>query len=294
MVLGGTGIWSGELRLMADRSATSDAAAELDELGFDAIWVPGGVGSPKPLFDTAAELLKATSKAIIATGILSIWAQDAAVTAVDFQRLLGAHPDRFLLGIGISHVKFVDDDAKKQMAKPLTAMTNYFDALDKACDLDLSGNRILAALGPRMLELARDRSAGSHPYFVTPTHTRFAREILGPTAMLAPEQAVVFEEDPQRARELARGHMEIYLGLPNYTNNLLRFGFTEEDLENGGSDRLVDAVVCWGGEDEIVARVAEHREAGANHVTLQVISGREGELPLPEWRRLADALSSPG
>ncbi len=290
--LEGVGIWSGELRFMRDRSAVISAAAELDELGFNAIWIPGGIDTGKPLIDASAELLEATSKAIIATGILSIWAQDAQTTAVDFQRLLVDYSDRFLLGLGISHIKFVDDDAKEQMAKPLTAMTTYLDALDKACDEDLSDNRILAALGPRMLELARDRSLGSHPYFVTPSHTRFAREILGPKAMLAPEQAVVLEQDPQRAREIARGHMEIYLGLPNYTNNLLRFGFTQEDLENGGSDRLVDAVVCWGGEDEVVARVAEHREAGANHVTLQVISGRQGEMPMPEWRRLADALIS--
>jgi probable F420-dependent oxidoreductase len=290
-VLRGTGIWSGELRFKRDRAAAVAAAVELDELGFDALWIPGGTGTGLPLFDVAAELLDATRRATVATGILSIWVQDAQSAAAGHERLHDAYGARFLLGLGISHAAFVEGEAADALLnRPRTAMLRYLDALDAAAGTDLSGERVLAALGPRMLELARDRSAGAHPYFVTPEHTRFAREALGDGPLLAPEQAVVLERDPARAREIARAHMDVYLGLPNYTNNLLRFGFTEDDLRDGGSDRLVDAVVCWGDEDAVRARVDEHRAAGADHVTLQVLSGRRGDLPLPEWRRLAAAL----
>lgn len=289
--LRGTGIWSGELRFKRDRAAAADAAAELDELGFDALWIPGGTGTGLPLFDVADEILRATRRATVATGILSIWVVDAATAGAGHARLHEAHGDRFLLGLGISHERFVEGDAADAVVRrPRTAMIRYLDALDAATGTDLSGTRVLAALGPRMLELARDRTAGAHPYFVMPEHTAFARGVLGDGPLLAPEQAVVLETDPARAREIARAHMEVYLGLPNYTNNLRRFGITDDDLHDGGSDRLVDAIVAWGTEDDVRARVDEHRAAGADHVTLQVLTGRRGELPLPEWRRLATAL----
>jgi probable F420-dependent oxidoreductase len=195
------------------------------------------------------------------------------------------HGARFLLGIGIGHPQAVEE-----YRRPLTTIRRYLDALD---ELGVPRDeRILAALGPRMLELARDRTLGAHPYFVSVEHTRVAREILGPGAVLAPEQAVVLERDPERARALARTHVSRYLQLSNYTNNLLRTGFTEDDLRDGGSDRLVDGIVAWGDEAAIRARIDEHRAAGADHVCIQVIHGRAGELPLPEWRALSAAVTS--
>jgi probable F420-dependent oxidoreductase len=289
--IGTLGVWSGELRFKRDRSVAEAAAAELDELGYGTLWIPGGTGTGAPLFDVVGGVLAATSRVTIATGVLSIWVQDATTTAADHAAVRAAHPGRFLLGLGTSHVKLVGEEAKALLAKPRTAMIRYLDGMDAALGEDTSGERILAALGPRMLELARERTRGTHPYFVTPEHTATARQALGPDVLVAPEQGVVLETDPARAREIARAHMEIYLGLPNYTNNLIRNGdFTEDDLRDGGSDRLVDAVVAWGDEDAIAARVAEHRDAGADHVALQVLTGRRGEMPLPEWRRLAEAL----
>jgi probable F420-dependent oxidoreductase len=168
-------------------------------------------------------------------------------------------------------------------------MVAYLDALDAAPEPPPREERVLAALGPRMLALSRDRSAGAHPYLTQPEHTAVAREALGEGKLLAPEQGVVLESDPDRARELARGFLKPYLGLPNYTNNWLRHGFTEDDLRDGGTDRLVDALIAWGDEDAIHARVREHLDAGADHVCLQVIHGGD-RPPLQEWRRLAGVL----
>lgn len=291
MNLGSIGVWSGELRFMRDRAAAHEAAAEVEALGYGALWIPGGTGTGRPLFEVAHGLLGATRRIPVATGILSIWIQDAATTAAGQEALRAAHPGRFLLGLGISHPTLVDDAARELLARPRTAMVRYLDGIDAAATTDLSGERVLAALRPRMLELARDRTIGAHPYFVTPAHTAFARETMGPGPLLAPEQAVVLETDPDRAREIARAHMSVYLGLPNYTGNLLRYGFTEDDLADGGSDRLVDGVVAWGDEARVAARVQEHVDAGADHVALQMLSGRRGEAPLPEWRRLAEVLT---
>ncbi len=289
--LTGLGIWSGELRFLRDRGPAREAAAELEQLGYSALWLPGGTGTGRPLFEVLAELLDASERVLIASGILSIWVQDAASTALDSAKVACEHPGRFLLGLGTSHTKFVDQRAREQLRRPLTAMRGYLDELDAADTAGPQPERILAALGPRMLELARDRAVGAHPYFVTPAHTRFARELLGPERLLAPEQAVVLESDPAIAREVARSHMASYLELPNYTGNLLRFGFAEEDMREGGSDRLVDALVAWGDERAVAERIAEHREAGADHVALQVISGQRGQLPLAQWRRLAELLA---
>jgi probable F420-dependent oxidoreductase len=290
MNIGTLGVWSGELRFLRDRPAAVEAAAELEELGYETLWLPGGTGTGQPIFDVAGELLQATRTATVATAIISIWVEDAESAAAGQARLRSEYPGRFLLGLGVSHGRFLDDAERALLAKPRTAMIGYLDRLDAAAGEALPGERILAALGPRMLGLARERAVGSHPYFVTPAHTAAARETLGAGPLLAPEQAVVLESDPSRAREIARQHMAIYLELPNYTNNLLRTGFDEADLRDGGSDRLVDAVVAWGDEAVVAERVAEHRHAGADHVCLQVLSGRRGELPLPEWRRLAGAL----
>lgn len=286
MNLGSLGIWSGELRFARDRGAAREAAAELDALGFGTLWLPGGTGTGAPLLDVAGEILEATPRATVATGVLSIWVQDASSTGAAQARLRERHPGRFLLGLGSSHAELLEDAGmRERLQRPYSEMVRYLDELDAACP-GAERERVLAALRPRMLGLARDRGAGSHPYLVTPDHTAVAREALGAGPLLAPEQTVVLETDPTRAREIARAFLSVYLGLPNYMGNLLRFGFEEADLLDGGSDRFVDAVVAWGDEAAIARRVREHRQAGADHVALQVLSGRRG-LPLEEWRRLA-------
>ena len=192
--------------------------------------------------------------------------------------------------MGVSHQPLVDHDAPGRYRDPLAAMGDYLDALDRATPPVPVAERLVAALGPRMLEVARLRSAGAHPYLVTPDHTRAARVVLGAAALLAPEQAVVLEGDPAVARALGRAHLAIYLGLPNYVHNLTRLGFGEDDLADGGSDRLVDAVVAWGDEARVAARVDEHRRAGADHVCVQLLTPDLRVLPRAAWRDLAAAL----
>jgi probable F420-dependent oxidoreductase len=284
--LTGTGIWSSELRRHDDRAEAADAAAELEQLGYRALWFPAGKAAGA--FNAASELLRATGTVTVATGILSVWVADPEVVAAERAQLSDAYDGRFLLGLGVSHAPLVGSDRYK---RPLEKMRTFLDSLDVAAPPVTAEERALAALGPKMLELARERSLGAHPYLVTPDHTRAAREALGPEKLVATEQAVVLETDPERARSLARGHLEIYLQLPNYTNNLARLGFSDDDIAGGGSDRLVDALVAWGDEEAIRARIDEHREAGADPVLVQAISGRDG-LPREEWRRLAPALTT--
>jgi probable F420-dependent oxidoreductase len=192
------------------------------------------------------------------------------------------------MGIGVSHGPLVDETGVGTYAKPLARMGDYLDGLDAASEPVPAGDRVLAALGPKMLELARTRAGGSHPYLVVPEHTATARAALGDGPLLAPEQAVVLSTDPDRARGLARAHLAVYLGLPNYVNSWFRQGFTEDDTLEGGSDALVDALVAWGDEDAIAARVQAHRDAGADHVCLQVLGE---DLPMADWRRLGEALN---
>ncbi|MET7682845.1 LLM class F420-dependent oxidoreductase [Streptomyces sp. NPDC005423] len=280
--VGRYGIWSVGLRSEdpGRRHELADAAAELEQLGYGAVWL-GGSSAPRH----AAPLIEATSTLTVGTSIQSIWQYDAAETAAGYAGLEAAHPGRFLLGLGVSHAKLAD-----QYRRPYSALAGYLDALDSAGVP--AGRRLLAALGPRTLELARDRAAGSIPYLVTPEHTARAREILGEGPLLAPELKVVLETDPARARTLARETLAMYLALPNYTNNFLRHGFTEADLTDGGSDRLVDAVFAWGDEGTIRDRVDAFRRAGADHVALQVVDGAPRDtLPREAWRRLAALLS---
>lgn len=284
--LTGTGVWSSALRY-GDPSAAADAAAELESLGYDAMWLPDVGGD---LFASIDNLLGATSTVTVATGILNLWLHDAEETADRVDGFARRHGRRLLVGIGVSHAVLVDMKEPGAYTKPLTRMREYLDALDAAPTPLPVEDRVLAALGPRMLELARTRASGSHPYLVTPEHTRRLREGLGAGPLLAPEQAVVLETDPTRARELARGHLAGYLGLPNYANNWKRLGYTDEDTADGGSDRLVDALVAWGDEGALAARVQEHRDAGADHVCIQVITDDLMALPLDEWRRLAPVL----
>ncbi|CAL9558196.1 LLM class F420-dependent oxidoreductase [Streptomyces sp. enrichment culture] len=279
--VGRYGVWSFELRDEdpARRGELDEAAAELEELGYGAIWLGGNSTA-----DHAAPLIGATRGVVVGTSIQSVWQQDAATTAAGFAGLETAHPGRFVLGLGVSHGPRV-----KEYRRPYAAMVEYLDELDRAGVP--AERRVLAALGPRMLELARDRAAGAIPYLTTPEHTERAREILGAEPLLAPELKVVLETDPARARETARAYLARYLELPNYTNNFLRLGFTEADVAGGGSDRLIDAVFAWGDEARIRERVTAFHEAGADHVALQVVTANIGEtLPRKEWRDLAALL----
>jgi probable F420-dependent oxidoreductase len=260
-----------------------EAAAELEELGYGAIWS----GSSEASLARQGRMLAATSRIVAATGIVNIWLNAADELSGSFQRLNGQFPDRLLIGLGSSHAPQVEA-AGITYERPLSRMRRYLDELDTMTDGIPGDRRVLAALGPKALSLAAERSLGAHPYLVTPEHTRAARERMGPDALLAPEQKAVLESDPDRAREIARDVLPLYLRLPNYTNNLKRQGFSEDDFADGGSDRLVDALVAWGGTDEVLARVAEHHEAGADHVALQVL-GSDG-LPRNEWRALGEAL----
>ena len=241
-------------------------------------------------------VLGATQRMVAATGIASVWARDAMTMAAGQLTISEAHPGRFLLGLGVSHQPMVDMVRGHHYAKPLSKMAEYLDAMDRAIYVAPrpaeEPRRVLAALGPKMLRLAAERALGAHPYFVPVEHTAVAREALGEGPMLCPEQAVVLATDPERARAAARLHMGTYLTLPNYTNNLRRLGWTDADLDDGGSDRLVDAIVAWGDEAAIVDRVQAHLDAGADHVCIQVLGDNAAELPLPQWRALAPALLS--
>jgi probable F420-dependent oxidoreductase len=275
MEVGRLGVWSIGLR-SGDSARNADAAAELEELGYGAAWLGAG-----PDVDAAAPLLDGTSRLVVATGILNIWEHHPGDVADRAAALDTNHPGRFVLGLGASHAPLVGD----RYTRPYSAMIDFLDGLDAAGHP--SGRRVLAALGPKMLAAARDRAAGAHPYLVTPEHTRYAREILGAGPLLAPEVKVVLDRDLGNARAVARGHLEMYLRLPNSPNNLLRLGFTEDDIADAGSDRLVDAVFALGDVDTVARRLAEHFDAGADHAAIQVITPDRRSLPLREWRELS-------
>lgn len=285
--IGRIGIWSSAL--WAEREEARQAARELERLGYGALWFP----NRSNLFDRARDLLDATSHVVIAPGIASIWTHPAEQVAAAHHALTHAHPQRFLLGLGVSHAHLVDGQQAGRYTRPVEHMLAYLDALDAASAPVPPGERVLAALGPRMLEIARTRSAGAHPYLVTVEHTRSAREALGTGPLLAPEQAVVVTTDPAEARHIARIHLSRYLQAPNYTNNWLRLGFTQDDIANGGSDRLVDALVAWGDVDAIRERVAAHIAAGADHVCLQALTEHPESIPYDQWRALASLATAP-
>jgi probable F420-dependent oxidoreductase len=283
MPTGAIGVWSPQLR-DGDPRAVAEAAAELEEIGFGTIWVPGR--EHHDLEERLHLLLSSTQRITVATGIVSIWTHPATATATLHARLSAEFPGRFLLGLGVSHAPAVGGKYRK----PLTEMVRYLDALDAADPPVPRTERVLAALAPRMLALARQRALGSHPYLVTPEHTRIAREALGPDALLAPEQTVVLEEAADAARAVARAWLARYLQLPNYADNWVRIGYDRADIEDGGSDRLVDALVAWGDLDAIRAKVDAQRAAGADHVAIQVVTSDPAQLPREQWRRLAPAL----
>jgi probable F420-dependent oxidoreductase len=242
---------------------------EIEALGYGAIWAGG---SPAAELSWVDPILDQTDKLKLATGIVNIWTAEAGPVAESFHRIEKAYPGRFLLGIGVGH-----PEAHQQYRKPIDALTDYLDKLD---EYGVPKNsRVVAALGPKVLKLAAERSAGAHPYLTTPEHTAEARRLIGPEALLAPEHKAVLTTDPEKARAVGRKALEIYLNLANYLNSWKRLGFTDEDVRKPGSDRLVDAVVAYGTPDEIAARLKEHITAGADHVAVQVLTGPDKLVP---------------
>lgn len=291
MDLGRVGLWQYQLDTVPS-AQSRELAAEIEELGYGALWLPEMIG--RESFVNSTLLLSATSRIVVATGIASIWARDALNANSVLNTITEAFPDRFLMGLGVSHQVMVEGIRGHQYHRPYSSMKAFLDAMDAgmftAPPPTTPTHRVLAALGPKMLELAAERTDGAHPYFVPVDHTAFARQTMGEGPLICVEQAAVLETDPIRAREVARAHMAMYLTLPNYTNNLRRFGFTDDDLADGGSDRLVDALVAWGDEGAVAERVAAHHEAGADHVCVQVLPHQPSTVPMDEWRRLAPAL----
>jgi len=251
------------------RGVTPQQAKDIEALGYGAVWVGG---SPPAELDWVEPLLDATTTLQVATGIVNIWTAAAGAVAESFHRIEAAHPGRFLLGIGVGH-----PEAHQEYVKPLDALTDYLDKLDEYGVP--RGRRVVAALGPKVLQLSATRAAGAHPYLTTPEHTARARELIGPEALLAPEHKVVLTTDAKQAREVGRKALDIYLNLANYLNNWKRLGFGDQDVAKPGSDRLVDAVVAYGTVDAIAARLTEHLDAGADHVPVQVLTGSEKLVP---------------
>jgi probable F420-dependent oxidoreductase len=275
MQLGKVGVWARE------SSLSGPLAKQLEQLGYGAIWIGGSPGGELLIVD---ELLSATDRLVVATGITNIWKDDAHTIAASQRRLASAYPDRFLLGIGAGH-----PEATSDYRRPYQALVDYLDVLD--ADGVPKSERVLAALGPRVLQLSADRAAGAHPYLVTPEHTRQARALIGDGVLLAPEQKVVLDTNPDRARELGRTAVrQPYLGLRNYVANLRRLGFTDADFAEGGSDRLVDALVAHGDAGAAASRLEEHLAAGADHVAIQLLT-HDHEDPLEGYRALAAAIN---
>ena len=291
MELGRVGLWTFQLDLQPMAQAQA-AMAELESLGFGTVWVPEAVG--REPFANASLLLAGGTTIKVATGIASIHARTAMTMQAGWKTVSEAYPGRFLLGLGVSHQPMVEGVHGHAYDKPYSTMVSYLDAMDRgmyfAAAPTEAPQRVLAALGPKMLRLSAERGVGAHPYFVPVEHTPVAREALGPDALLAPEQAVVLETDPAVARQIARTHMDTYLRLPNYTNNLQRLGWTDDDIADGGTDALVDAIVAWGTLEQVVERVRTHLAAGANHVAIQLLPADPRALPMAGWRELATAL----
>jgi probable F420-dependent oxidoreductase len=281
--LGSFGVWCSGLRV---DDGLAEAARELELAGYGAIWSSGGFRPGlSPVFEA---LLAATDKIKVASGIINTWFTPAPELASAVAALEETHPDRFLLGLGVSHAPLVEGGGHSY-ERPLENMGGFLDALDEADPSVPPDRRVLAALGRRMLSVAAARSLGAHPYFVPIEHTVFAREVLGPGPLLAPEVAVVLDTRPSTARALARAYMQLYLALPNYLNNLERLGCGAGDLTDGGSDRLVDAVVPWGSTASVADRLREHLFAGADHVCVQIVGGGDS-FPADGYRELAAEL----
>jgi probable F420-dependent oxidoreductase len=288
--IGTIGIWQGVLDAHPT-PVVRDVVAELDERGWPCLWIPETVS--RDPFVSASVILGASRRMKVATGIASIWARDAMTTSNATKTLNEAYDGRFLLGLGVSHHTITEWVRKHDYSKPYTRMREYLERMDKSLFKGVEPAeppaRVLAALGPKMLELSAEMADGCHPYFVPVEHTAIAREAVGPDKMVAVEQMVVLETDPSAARDIARKHMKIYLGLPNYANNLIRLGYDASEIE-AASDRVVDAIVAWGSIDDVVSRVRAHQDAGASHVCVQVLQADPVAIPRQAWSDLADAL----
>ena len=288
--LGRIGLWTFALDVQPMAKA-QEAAAEIDEMGFGTVWLPEAVG--REIFSSSALILSATKNINVASGIASIAARTAHTMQSGWKTLSEAFPGRFVLALGVSHSNMVTKLHKLSYDKPYSNMVEYLDVMDKSPYAGAAPQspmyRMIGALGPKMLQLSAERTAGAHPYFTTPQHTAEARALLGAKPLIAPEIAVIFETDKDKARETARKFMGTYTRLPNYANNLMRLGFTQDDVTNQ-SDRLVDEIVTWGTLDKIAARIKEHHDAGANHVCVQVLTHDPLELPMAGWRELSALL----
>jgi probable F420-dependent oxidoreductase len=272
--LGRFGVWRG------GRQVTPELAVALGQFGYGTLWIGG---SPTGDLAQIEQLLAATTTLTLATGIVNIWQDDASTVATSFRRIESRYPGRFLLGVGAGH-----REAIQQYAKPYETLARYVDVL--LAEGVPRDSLVLAALGPKVLRLAAERTAGAHPYLVTPEHTRQARDILGAGPVLAPEQKVVLEADPERARAIGRPSVhKPYLGLVNYTNNLRRLGWSDDDLSDSGSDALIDALVARGSGEQVAARLREHLDAGADHVCVQLLTAPDADL-VDTYRQLARAL----
>ncbi len=283
---GRVGVWLNSALAAED---PSELAAGIERLGFGALWLGGG-NADETAFDRVRQALAGTGRLVVATGITSIWAWEAPALA----RLVGSieeeFPGRFLLGLGVSHAPLVRSLGRRY-ERPLEAMSAFLGELAEASsEGQAAAPVVLAALGPRMLELARDSSAGAHPYLTTPAHTARARQVLGSSPFLAPEQAVVLEQDPARARSTARAHLSRYLRLSNYRRNLLDLGYGEEELAGEGSDRLVDEIVAHGSPGQVAHRVSAHLAAGADHVCIQPLGQATTAERLDALEQLAPLL----
>ncbi|GJO01905.1 LLM class F420-dependent oxidoreductase [Mycobacterium marinum] len=272
--LGRFGVWLGS------RSITPELAGQIESRGYGAAWIGA---SPDADLAWVEPALEQTTSLQLATGIVNIWSAPADEVAASYQRIESAHPGRFLLGVGVGHPEHT-----QEYQKPYDALVAYLDDLDKAMVPD--SRRVLAALGPRMLRLAAQRSAGAHPYLTTPEHTGTARQLVGNTVFLAPEHKVVLTTDAAQARAVGRKFIDFYLGLSNYVNNWLKLGFTEDDVRKPGSDRLIDALVAYGTPDQIARRLGEHLEAGADHVAIQVLRPSREDKPMAALTELSGAL----
>lgn len=260
--LGRYGVWT-------PGAPKPEQAAQIEELGYGAVWVGA---SPAADLEFVEPILDATETLQVATGIVNVWASPAEEVAASYHRIEDKYPSRFLLGIGIGH-----PEATQEYRKPYDVLVQYIDKLDAA--KVPTSRLVIAALGPKMLELAARRSAGAHPYLITPEHTGQARNLVGPTVFLAPEHKVVLSTDVDEARAIGRETVEFYLGLSNYVNNWKRLGFTDEDVAEPGSDKLIDAVVAHGTAEAVAARLEEHHERGADHVAIQVLGGPDKLIP---------------
>ena len=287
--LGTVGVWTHDVERMS-AAVARDYVQAIESLGFAALWFPESLGS-KEAFAHASLLLGGTKTLVVATGIANIWARDPVAMANGARTLVDAYPDRFLLGMGVSHAPTVKTRGATY-ARPLEHLRSYLDAMDAAPYVGpkVDVPRVLAALGPQMLQLAAERTLGGHPYFVPVEHTTVARKELGAGPLLAVEQAAVLSEDPAAARATARRHMKRYLELDNYVNNLRRLGWGDADLADGGSDKLVDAIVVWGGTAAIRSRIDEHRKRGADHICLQVLRADLKGSPTADLEPIARAV----